>query len=109
MKLLIKWALNALVIFGLSYLPIGVHINNYGTALIFSLILSILNYTLKPLLILFTLPVSIMTLGLFLFAVNAIVIRVAAGIVDGITIDGFSSALLFSLALSAVSYFLYSD
>lgn len=109
MKILFKWALNALVIFGLSYLPIGVHIDNYGTALIFSLVLSLLNYTLKPLLILFTLPISIFTFGLFLFAINAIVIWAAAGMVPGISIEGFSSALLFSLALSVISYLMYSE
>ncbi len=109
MKLIYKWLLNALVIFGLSFLPIGVHVDSYWTALVFSLILSILNYTVKPLLILFTLPITLLTLGLFLFAVNAIVIWIAAGMVSGITIDGFSAAAIFSILLSIISYFLYSD
>jgi putative membrane protein len=109
MKLISKWLLNALIIFGLSYLPVGVHIDSYFTALLFALVLSILNYTIKPILILFTLPISIFTLGLFLFAINAIVIWMAAGLVSGISIDSFSSALIFSLLLSVASYFFYSD
>jgi len=102
MGFLIKILVIALVSFGLAYVLKGVNIDSFWTALVFALVLAVLNIFLKPLLILLTLPVTILTLGLFLFIVNALVVLLAARFVDGISIANFWWGLLFSLLLSII-------
>ncbi len=79
------------------------HIVDFKTAVIFALVLALLNTFIKPLLILFTLPITIFTLGLFLFVINAIIIIIADKFIDGIKVDGFLWALVFSVVLSIIS------
>ena len=108
MKFILKIVFSALVAFVLArYLP-GVHIDSYWTAILFSLVLTLLNFFVKPLLILFTLPATILTLGLFLFIINAVVIWMASGMVEGFVIDGFWPALLFSILYSLITSILFS-
>lgn len=102
MRFLIRIIVIGAVSFGLSRLLPGIHIDTMWTAIVFAFVLALLNFFIKPLLILFTLPVTILTLGLFLFVINAIVVLLASRFVDGIIIDGFGWALLFSLVLSLV-------
>jgi putative membrane protein len=83
-----------------TYLLPGVHIQGAMTALIIAVVLAILNMLVKPLLILFTLPITILTLGLFLLVINALIVLLAAEIVPGFSIDGFWWAVLFSIILS---------
>lgn len=101
MNFIIKTLISAVVAFGLSTILSGVHIDNIITAIFFALILSLLDAIVKPILIILTLPVTILTLGLFLFAINAIIILLAAKMIVGIKIDGFWWALLFSIILAA--------
>jgi len=108
MKFIIKILITALVAYLLSRLLSGVHIINYWTAIVFALVLAVLNYTVKPILAILTFPITIVTLGLFLLVLNALVVWMASGLVSGISIDSFWWALLFSLILSAASYLLYS-
>lgn len=105
MNIIIKLFITALVAFGLSKLLSGVHIPDFKDALIFALVLGLLNLFIKPLLVIFTLPITVITLGLFLFVINALIILLADKLMDGIRIDGFLWALLFSLLLSVVSSF----
>jgi len=102
MRFLIRILVIAAVSFGLAHVLRGVHIDTFWTALVFAVVLAILNIFIKPLIILLTLPVTILTLGLFLFIVNALVVLIASKFVHGISIDSFGWALLFSLILSFV-------
>ncbi len=105
MNFIIRLLITAAVAYGLSMVLTGVHIPDFKDALIFALVLALLNVFIKPLLVILTLPISIVTLGLFLFVINALIILLADKLMDGITIDGFWWALLFSLILSVVSSF----
>ena len=108
MNFLIRIIITALVAFGLSYLLEGVHIDAFTTALILALVLAVLNALVKPILVILTLPITILTLGLFLLVINALIIMLGARFVDGFKVDGFWWALLFSILLSVVSSILYS-
>jgi putative membrane protein len=103
MRFLIRIIVIAAVSFGLSHVLTGIRIDTFWTAIVFAVVLAILNIFIRPLIILFTLPVTILTLGLFLFVINAIVVLLASRFVNGIRIDGFWWALLFSLILSIVT------
>ncbi len=103
MRFLIRIIVIAAVSFGLSHVLTGIRIDTFWTAIVFAVVLAILNTFIRPLIILFTLPVTILTLGLFLFVINAIVVLLASRFVNGIRIDGFWWALLFSLILSIVT------
>ena len=108
MNFLIRILITALVAYGLTYILSGVHIEQFTTALILALVLAVLNAIVKPILVILTLPITIITLGLFLFVINALIILLGSRIVDGFTVDGFWWALLFSILLSIVSSILYS-
>ena len=103
MNFLIRILVIAAVTFGLSYILNGLHVADFWTALIFAFVLALLNIFIKPLLILFTLPVTFLTLGLFLFVVNALVVLLASKFVNGFSIDSFWWALFFSIILSIIT------
>jgi len=109
MNFLIRILITALAAFGLSYILSGVHIDSFITALVFALVLAILNALIKPILIILTLPITIVTLGLFLFVINALIILLCSKMVSGFSVDGFWWALLFSILLSIVSSILHSS
>jgi putative membrane protein len=95
------------VVFLAKFLP-GVAVAGYFTAIIVALVLALLNLIVKPVLILLTLPVTIITFGLFLIVINAIIILLADAFVDGFDVSGFWIALLFSLLLSFTQSLLFS-
>lgn len=100
----------AAVAFGLSYLlKSGIHIDSFWTALLLALVLAILNAFIKPILIILTFPITIVTLGLFLFVINACMILICSRLIEGFKVNGFWWALLFSLLLSAISSLLYRE
>jgi len=103
MRLLVKLLVNALIIFGLAWALPGVDVTSYWTALIVAIILGVLNIFVKPLLIILTIPVTILTLGLFLFVINAVIILMTSSLVDGFTVNGFWWALLFSILISVLN------
>lgn len=109
MNFLLRVLITAVVAFALSAILPGIHFHDFLTALVFSLILAVLNFLLKPILIILTLPITIVTFGLFLFIINAIIVLVAGHFVSGFTVDGFGWALLFSLLLSLLTSVLYRD
>ncbi|MBK8710724.1 MAG: phage holin family protein [Niastella sp.] len=110
MNFIIRLLITAAVAYGLSATGIlsGIHIPGYKQALALALVLALLNVAIKPVLIILTLPITIVTLGLFLLVINAIIILLADKFLSGIKVDGFWWALIFSILLSAVSSFLYS-
>ncbi len=103
MNFLIRILVVAAVSFGLAHVLNGIHVTDFWTALVFAIVLALLNMFIKPLLILFTLPVTFVTLGLFLFVINALVVLLASKFVDGFSIDNFWWALLFSIILSIIT------
>ena len=109
MNFIMRIVATGVIAFGLSYILSGIHIDTFVTALILALVLAVLNALLKPILIILTFPITIVTLGLFLFVINAGLILLAAKVVDGFKVDGFWWALLFSFLLSILTSILYKD
>ncbi|HSW96708.1 MAG TPA: phage holin family protein [Candidatus Saccharimonadales bacterium] len=103
MGLLISWLVSTIAIIVTAYFLPGVHISSLVAALVTAVILGIVNAILKPLLILFTLPLTILTLGLFTFVINALMILLVSAVVPGFKVDGFWWALLFSIVMSIVN------
>jgi len=108
MKLILKILLTAIAVMVIANFLPGVEVENYYSAIFVAIVLGILRVTIKPLLIFFTLPATIVTLGLFLLVINAVIIMLADYFVDGFLVSGFWIALLFSLLLSLFQSFLYS-
>ncbi len=108
MKFIIRLLLTGMFVVILAWLLPGVTVENYWTAIIVALVLAILNFLVKPILVLFTLPVTILTLGLFLLVINAIIIFIADGFVEGFDVDGWFIAIIFSLLLSLFQSIVHS-
>lgn len=100
MNWILRLLLNGVAVVLTAYLLPGVDVIDYWTALIVAIVLAIANVIVKPVLIVLTIPITIVTLGLFLLVINAIIILLADYLVDGFTVNGFWWALLFSLILS---------
>src|ERR1700761_6842746 len=109
MNFLLRIVITAVVAFALSYILPGVHIFSFWTAIKVALVLAILNFLLKPILVILTLPITIVTFGLFLFIINAIIVWFVGYLVSGFHIDSFMWALLFSLLLSLLTSILYKE
>ena len=101
MKLLLKWLLSACALLGVAYLYPGVEIQNLTSALVAALVIGLFNLVLRPVLLVLTLPVTVVTRGLFLFVINALLFWAAAGVLEGFYVRGFGAALLGSLIYSA--------
>ena len=108
MNWIIRLLLNGLAVVLSAYLLPGVDVDGYGTALLVALILAVVNVIVKPILVVLTIPITILTLGLFLLVINAALILFVENLVSGFTVDGFWWALLFSLILSIFNS-LFSD
>lgn len=106
--LLIRWLLLTLSIVITSYLFGIIYVESFKSALFAALVLGILNALLRPILILITLPINILTLGLFTFVINAMLLGLVSAIVPGFHVHGFFSALFGSLIISIVSWVLSS-
>lgn len=104
----IRLAVSTLSIFLASYISPGVHLRDILAAFIVALVLAVFNITIKPLLILLTLPVTLITFGIFLFFINALVILIAAELVNGFDVSGFWSALFYSFLVSVISGILHA-
>src|SRR3974390_463212 len=109
MKMIIRLLVTAAVAFILAQILPGVHVNNYETAIWFAIVLALLNVFFKPFLILFTLPLTLLTFGLFLFIVNTIIVMMAGSWVKGFDIDSFGWGLLFSLLLTFITSMLFRE
>ena len=103
MKLLVELITRMIVLLVTAYVVPGFHIDSYSTALIVALVLGILNMLLKPLLVLFTLPATILSFGLFIFVINAILLIVASQFIKGFRIDSFFTAVIAAIVISIVS------
>lgn len=103
MKLFIRWLISALSIYLVAQILPGVHIVSFMTALLVAVVLGFVNVVVKPVLVLFTLPITILTLGLFLVVINALILLLVSAWVPGFTVDGFLTALVASVLISLVS------
>ena len=100
MKLLITWVLHATALLALAHLSTGVEVSGFETAMAAALLIGFLNLFIRPALVVLTLPVTFLTLGMFLFVINAMMFWAAAELLDGSRVNGFASALLGSLLYS---------
>ena len=108
MNIIIRLLITAAVAYGLTTILPGVHITDFKAAIIFAIVLAVLNTLLKPILVILTIPITIVTLGLFLLVINALMILLADKLMDSIVVDGFWWALIFSVLLSVMSSVLQS-
>jgi len=100
MKLILKWLLSAAALLAVAYLYSGVEVRSFGAALTAAFVIGLFNMLLRPVLVLLTLPVTVLTLGLFLFVINALLFWWAASLLNGFYVSGFGAALLGSLIYS---------
>jgi len=103
MGFIVKILITAVAVYLAAYLLPGVAITDVTTTIIVALVLALLNTFIKPILVILTLPITLLTLGLFLLVINILIIKWAANLVSGFEVDNWWSALLFSLIVSVVS------
>lgn len=108
MKLLIRIVITSVLVLLISHFMTGVHVAGFVTALLVAVVLGLLNIFIKPIFVLLTLPFTIVTLGLFLLVINAIIILLCTNIVGGFSVDTFWTALLFSVVLSLSQSILFA-
>lgn len=113
MKLLLRWVITALVLLAATQFVTGFHVANFYAALIAALVLGLLNAIVRPVLVVLTLPVTVVTLGLFLFVINGLLIWFMSSFVKGVTVEGFLPALFVAILLWATgvvtNFFLKTD
>jgi len=107
MKLLLRILITSALVMIISYLMKGVTVDHFTTALKVAVVLGLLNFFVKPILVLFTFPVTVFTLGLFLLVINALIILMCDHFVDGFDVNGFWTALFFSIILSLSQSLVY--
>ena len=101
MKMILKWLLSAAALLCVAYVFDGVQVSNFSEALLASLVIGLFNTLVRPVLVVLTLPVTVLSMGLFLFVINALLFWWAADLLDGFYVSGFASALMGSLVYSA--------
>ena len=102
MKLILKWLLSAIALLAVAYFYSGVTVTSFTSALVAAAVLGALNLVVRPILVLLTLPVTLVTLGLFLFVINALMFWAAASLLSGLHVTGFVAALIGSLIYSVL-------
>ncbi len=103
MRMLIRWVLNGLALILTAYLLEGIQLSGFGAALVASLVLGIVNAIIRPVLLFFTLPLNLLTLGLLTFIINGIMLKLTASLVSGFEVRGFFTAVLGSILISLAS------
>jgi putative membrane protein len=101
--MLARWVVNALALFVTAHLVRGIHIDGLWAGAVAALVLGVVNAVIRPVLLFLALPLNILTLGLFTFVVNALMLLLVAAVVRGFHVDGFRTALVGSVALSVIS------
>lgn len=104
MKLLLVWLINAAALFALPYLFKSIQIDSFTTALIVALILSIVNTIIRPILLVLTLPITVLTLGLFIFVINGLMLWLVAYFIEGFAVAGFWPAVFGAIVYSLISW-----
>jgi len=104
MRLLLHWLINAVVLMVLPYVLPSIHVSSFGAALIGALIIGLLNALIRPILFVLTLPINVLTLGLFTFVINGLLFWAAASLIPGFTVSGFWSAFWGAIVYSLISW-----
>ena len=100
MKLIVKWLLSAAALLAVAHFYSGVEVKTFTSALIAAFVIGLMNTFVRPVLVILTLPVTVVTLGLFMFVINALMFWAAAGLLDGFHVNGFVAALIGSVLYS---------
>ena len=108
MRLLAVWIINAAALFLVGSLISGIHLGGFGAAMIAALVLGLVNTLVRPILVILTLPVTLVTLGLFIFVINALLFLFVGNLLQGFVVNGFGAALLGSILYSVISWILSS-
>ncbi|TCD48410.1 phage holin family protein [Chlorobium sp. N1] len=108
MHILLLWLVNAFAVYLTAQLLAGIHVRSFGAALAVALVLGLVNTLVRPIMILFSIPFILLSLGLFLLIINALLLQLSAALVDGFAIDGFWWAVGGSICISAIAWFLGS-
>ena len=108
MRLLITWLINALALLALPYIFSSIHVDTFVSALIAALILGLINTLIRPLLVLLTLPVTLLTLGLFIFVINGLLFWFVGSFIRGFSVDGFWAGVFGAIVYSLISWALSS-
>ena len=108
MGLLVRWLILTVAIMVASYLIQGIEVNGFSSAFFAAAILGVLNVFFRPILLILTLPINILTLGFFTFIINAVLLKMASGVISGFVVHGFWSAVFGGLIISVVSWLLNS-
>ncbi len=106
MRLLAAWLINAVALLALPYLLPSIHVASFMTALGVAVVLGLINAVIRPVMLLLTLPVTLLTLGLFIFAINGMMFMLAAWLLDGFVVDGFFAGVIGSMLYSVISWLL---
>lgn len=106
MRLLLVWLINALALIAVAYLMPGVSVSSFGAALVAALVLGLINAVVRPVLVLLTLPVTLLTLGLFIFVLNGLLFWMVGTWLEGFEVAGFWSAVFGAILFSLVSWLL---
>ena len=107
-KLIVKWLLSAAALLFVAYVYSGVEVKSFGSAMLAAFVIGLLNTIVRPILVLLTLPVTLVTLGLFLFVINALMFWAAGSMLDGFHVNGFLGALIGSLIYSLLGVLIES-
>ena len=106
MRLLAAWLIHAVALLALPYLLPSIHVASFATALWAAVVLGLINAVIRPVLLLLTLPVTLLTLGLFILVINGMMFLLAAWLLDGFVVDGIWAGVLGSVVYSAISWLL---
>ncbi|HSN46620.1 MAG TPA: phage holin family protein [Casimicrobiaceae bacterium] len=104
MRLLVVWLVNAAALFALPYLLTSIHVASFGAALVAALVLGLVNTLIRPVLVLLTLPVTLLTLGLFIFVINGLLLWAVGSWLEGFRVDGFWAGVFGAIVYSLISW-----
>ncbi|MFH1405574.1 MAG: phage holin family protein [Patescibacteria group bacterium] len=104
MYLLFRWVINAIAMIGITYIVPGFNVDSFYHALIAALVLGLVNALIRPIILILTIPVNVMTLGLFTFVINALMVWFVSTLVKGFAVEGFVAAFLVAMCLWVVSW-----
>ncbi len=106
MRLLLVWLINAVALFALPYVLTSIHVSSFTAALVAALVLGLINTLIRPLLVVLTLPVTVLTLGLFIFVINGLLFWLVGSWIEGFRVDGFWAGVLGAIVYSVISWLL---
>ena len=104
LKILLVWLVNALALMAVAYLMPGIQVAGFVTALVAALVLGLINAVIRPVLVLLTLPATLLTLGLFIFVINGLLFWLVGSFVDGFTVSGFWAGVFGAIVYSIISW-----